>query len=143
MRCKDTSPELPKLLQNISTTFPQARLTRLRGVAGFVRDDEARMTPESFVWSGNYTTREGSRTTAIDKLSQFSTRIINSEPETLAYLVFTNDSEPQNLYLWELYSNEAGLREVHAKSAAAEQLKEDIGGLLSHRDMRAYRVHDL
>jgi len=42
--------------------------------------------------------------------------------------------------MWELYVSEAGLKEVHAKSDAAAQLKVDISELLKNRYIQGYRI---
>lgn len=112
-------------------------------MAGFLRETaKTQLTPNCFIWSGTYTTHEGLRPTVVEKLNRFSDKIIGSEPNTLAYLVFeeTEGRNSDTLYLWELYSNETGMREVHAKSSAAAQLKDDIGSLLSDRVLRGYHL---
>jgi hypothetical protein len=73
----------------------------------------------------------------ISALVDFAKQVEASEPDTWSYMVFTllGDVNDDVLYLWELYANENGLREVHVKSSAAARLKDKIGHLLNGRSM--------
>ena len=130
-------------LQTYPSISVSSKIIHLRVVGGFLREiPKAQLTPNCFIWSGTYTTHQGLRPTVVEKLNRFSDRIIGSEPNTLAYLVFeeTEGRNPDTLYLWELYSDQTGLTEVHAKSSAAAQLKDDIGSLLSDRVLQGYHL---
>jgi len=73
---------------------------------------------------------------------EFAPQGQESEPDTWSYLVFTplDDLGENVLLLWELYADENGLREVHAKSLAAANLKDKIADLLNGRSMSGYRL---
>ena len=50
-----------------------------------------------------------------------------------------DDREENTLHLWELYANENGLRQVHMKTAAAANLKNKIGNLLTGRSLSGFQ----
>jgi len=115
-------------------------------VAGFIRPGfTPKITSETFIWSGTYTVQEGQTRVVIRALQTFASKIKDTEPETLAYVVLVDSTEASGnvLQLWEMYSEEKALSEVHAKSDLAEKLKEQIGMLLTDRDMRGYKLVDL
>ena len=96
-------------------------------------------TISPFIWSGTYTTQSGKRQEVVSALRDFAPQVERSEPDTWSYLVFESlDAEDNTLYLWELYANEEGLREVHVKSGAAANLKDQIGNLLTGRSLSGY-----
>ena len=74
-------------------------------------------------------------------MKAFAPVVEETEPETLSYVVLKAlDDEFQNvLCLWEKYANENALREVHAKSAGAAQLKDKISPILAGRSLGGYR----
>ena len=85
-------------------------------------------------------TQSDKRQEVVSALTDFAPQVERSEPDTWSYLVFESldDGEDNTLYLWELYANERGLREVHVKSAAAANLKDQIGNLLTGRSLSGY-----
>ena len=114
-------------------------------VAGFTRpiqfqNSGSEPTPFYF-WIGTYTVVPGKRAEVVSILSDFASVIEQTEPETLSYTVYlsTNEGNEDTIYLWEQYSSEIGLRDVHMKSDAASKLKDHIGPLLTGRSMAGYR----
>jgi quinol monooxygenase YgiN len=94
-----------------------------------------------YFWTGTYTAIPGERDAIVSILSNFSSIVERTEPETLSYVILipTDEGDQDTVYLWEQYSNESGLRDVHVKSDAASKLKDQIGHLLSGRSMAGYR----
>ena len=120
-------------------------ISALRKVTGFSRQMDTNCsnsaTSSPFIWSGTYTIQSGKREDVVSALTDFAPQVGESEPDTWSYLVFESldDGDENTLYLWELYANENGLREVHVKSDAAANLKAKIGHLLIGRSLCGYR----
>ena len=95
---------------------------------------------DGYFWTGTYTARPGKRGQVLRHLAQFADEIVDMEPETLSYLVLVprDERDQDTLYLWEEYTSEAALRDVHMKSKVAMGLKDAIGPLLEHREMAAF-----
>jgi quinol monooxygenase YgiN len=94
-----------------------------------------------YFWTGTYTAAPRERDAIVSILSDFSSIVEKTEPETLSYVILipTDEGDRDTIYLWEQYLNESGLKDVHAKSDAASKLKDQIGHLLSGRSMAGYR----
>jgi len=99
-------------------------------------------TSAQYFWTGTYTAHPGKRFQVLHFLDSFADEIVNVESDTLNYLVLipADESEMDTLYLWERYSDEMALREVHGKSTAAQGLKDTIGPLLRDRAMARFRA---
>ena len=95
-----------------------------------------------YFWTGTYTAHPGKRCQILHFLSAFADEIVNVESNTLNYLVLipADEHDVDTLYLWERYSDEMALREVHGKSTAAQGLKYTIGPLLRDRAMAGFRA---
>jgi quinol monooxygenase YgiN len=104
-----------------------------------LQNSSSEPTPFYF-WTGTYTAVPGKRAEVVSILSDFSSVVEQTEPDTLSYIVFlsTNDVDEDTIYLWEKYVNESGLRDVHMRSDAASKLKDQIGPLLNDRSMAGY-----
>jgi quinol monooxygenase YgiN len=119
--------------------------SELLAVAGFTRPipiQNSGSEPNPFYfWIGTYTVEPGKRAEVVSILSDFSSVIEQTEPETLSYIVYlsTNEGNEDTIYLWEQYSSEIGFRDVHMTSDAASKLKDQIGPFLTGRSMAGYR----
>jgi quinol monooxygenase YgiN len=114
-------------------------------VTGFTRPIELQSSKSDasafYFWTGTYTAVPGERDAIISILSNFSSIVEKTESETLSYVILipTDVGDQNTIYLWEQYSNESGLIDVHVKSDAASKLKDQIGHLLGGRSMAGYR----
>lgn len=122
----------------------ETKITHLKPALGFSRTFSTPPNPSTasqYFWTGTYTAYPGKRNQVLQYLSAFADDIVNLEPDTLNYLVLVPDdeSDEDTLYLWEQYSDESGLREVHVKSKAAAGLKDTIGPLLKNRVMAGFQ----
>jgi quinol monooxygenase YgiN len=118
----------------------------LKPILGFARTQplpsDSSSSASRYFWTGTYTAHPGQRDQVLHYLTAFADEIVDSEPDTLNYIVLVPDDEENDedtLYLWEQYSDERALREVHVKSNAAAGLKDTIGPLLKDRSMAGFR----
>jgi len=74
----------------------------------------------------------------VEALKENLPYIESSEPETISFLVFKGTDEPDTVYVWERYTSESALRDVHHKSAGYARLREKTGPLMKSREINGY-----
>jgi quinol monooxygenase YgiN len=92
----------------------------------------------AFIWTGKFVTQSGKADEVIAALKENLPYIEKSEPETISFLVFKGTDEKDTVYVWERYTSEKALREVHHKSEGYAKLRETTGPLLKTRSINAY-----
>lgn len=119
------------------------RVIHCQPIAGFLFRPEEPSHPDDnlYIWAGTYTTKPGKRDEVITALKEFSPVVEDSEPETLSYVVLKalGDEYQDVVCLWERYTKESALRNIHAKSEEAAKLKDKISPLLADRSLNGYR----
>ena len=111
-------------------------------VAGFLTRPDAPdhgKCPGAFIWAGKFVTQPGKADDVIEALRENLPYIESSEPETISFLVLKGADEPDVVYVWERYTTESALRDVHHKSAGYARLREKTGPLMKSRDIEGYR----
>jgi quinol monooxygenase YgiN len=111
-------------------------------VAGFLTRPNAPNhgnAPDAFIWAGKFRTQPGKADEVIDALKENLPYIESSEPETISFVVLKGVDEEDAVYVWERYSTENALRDVHFKSAGYAKLRERTGSLMKTRNINGYK----
>jgi|SRR5579859_4701489 len=93
--------------------------------------------PNAYIWTGKFVTQPGKAEDLIEALKNNLPYIEKSEPETISFLVLKG-TEPDTVYVWERYSTESALRDVHHKSAGYAKLRETTGPFMKTRDINGF-----
>jgi len=94
--------------------------------------------PGSFIWTGKFVTHPGKSDEVVEALKENLPYIESSEPETISFLVLKGADEPDVVYVWERYTSESALRDIHHKSAGYARLREKTGSLFKTREIDGY-----
>lgn len=92
----------------------------------------------AFIWTGKFVTEPGKADEVVEALKENLPYIESSEPDTISFLVFKGTDEPGTVFVWERYTSESALRDVHHKSAGYARLREKTGPLLKSRSINGY-----
>ena len=85
------------------------------------------------------TAAEGKRDEALATLGKL-VDVVGTEPGTLEYVMHTDVAEPQVIWFYELYADQAAF-EAHATSATMAEVMGGLGGLLDGAaDMRQLEI---
>lgn len=95
--------------------------------------------PDAFIWAGKFVTEPGKADEVIEALKENLPYIESSEPETISFLIFKGIDEEDTVYVWERYTSETALRDVHHKSAGYARLREKTGPLMKSRTIHGYK----
>jgi quinol monooxygenase YgiN len=110
-------------------------------VAGFlVRPDAPNHGnyPGAYIWTGKFVTYPGKADEAIAALKENLPYVESSEPETISFLVLKGIDEEDVVYVWERYTSESALRDIHHQSPGYLKLREKTGKLYKSRSINGY-----
>jgi quinol monooxygenase YgiN len=116
-------------------------LEHAKPVAGFVVRPNAPNHgnyPGAFIWTGKFKTQPGKADEAVEALMENLPYIESSEPETIGFLVLKGTDEDDVIYVWERYTSESALRDIHHQSAGYSRLREKTGPLMKTRTVDGY-----
>jgi len=116
------------------------KLEHATPVAGFVVRPGASNHgnyPGSFIWTGKFVTQPGKADEVVEALKANLPYIESSEPETISFVVLKGE-EPDTVYVWERYTSESNLRDVHHQSAGYAKLRATTGPLMKTREINGY-----
>jgi len=94
--------------------------------------------PGAFIWTGKFVTEKGKADEAIEALKENLPYIESSEPETISFLILKGLDEEDVVYVWERYTSESALRDIHHKSAGYLRLREKTTPLYKSRSIDGY-----
>jgi quinol monooxygenase YgiN len=94
--------------------------------------------PNSFIWTGKFTTLPGKADDVIAALKENIPYIESSEPETLSFVVLKGADEADAVYVWERYTSEKALKEIHFTSEGYLKMRGKVGPLLKVRDIQGF-----
>jgi quinol monooxygenase YgiN len=109
-------------------------------VAGFITRPDAPNHgnyPNSYIWIGRFPTHPGKADEATQALKDNLPYIESSEPETIGFVIFKGDDV---VHVWERYTSESALRDIHHKSEGYLRMREKIGPLIKSREVQGYRA---
>lgn len=93
--------------------------------------------PGSFIWAGKFVTQPGKADEVVEALKENLPYIESSEPETISFVVLKGEV-PDTVYVWERYTSESSLRDIHHQSAGYARLREKTGPLMKTREINGY-----
>lgn len=92
----------------------------------------------SFIWTGKLEGKPGTGDDIVEALKANLPYIESSEPETISFIVLKGADVPDVVYVWERYTSESALKDIHFKSAGYAKLRETIGPILKNRNINGY-----
>lgn len=94
--------------------------------------------PGAFIWTGKIIAHPGKADEIIGALKENLPYIESSELETISFLVLRGADDPDAVYVWERYTSESALRDVHHKSEGYAKLMAKTGPLVKSRSVDGY-----
>ena len=111
-------------------------------VAGFLTRPNAanngNSPPGAYIWTGKFITKPGKASAVIETLKANIPYIEAHEPDTISFLVLKGADYDRSVYVWERYTDENALREVHHKSEGYLKMRERMGPLIETREINGY-----
>ena len=74
----------------------------------------------------------------IDALKQNLPYVESSEPETLSFIVLKATDEEDVVYVWERYTSESALKDIHWKSEGYAKMRAKTGPIVRTRTIYGY-----
>lgn len=93
----------------------------------------------AFIWAGKSVANVGKGDQVVDALLEILPYVESSEPETISFMVLRGIENPDIVYVWERYTNEHALRNVHQQTEMYKRMRERIDELVKVREIGGHR----
>jgi quinol monooxygenase YgiN len=110
-------------------------------VAGFITRPGAAnygKSPGAFIWTGKFVTEPGKADEMIEAIKENLPYVEASEPETISFLLLKGTDDEDTVYVWERYTSESALRDIHHQSAGYLRMREKMGPIMKSRSIDGY-----
>eukprot|EP01117_Protostelium_nocturnum_P005190 TRINITY_DN1887_c0_g1_i1.p1 TRINITY_DN1887_c0_g1~~TRINITY_DN1887_c0_g1_i1.p1 ORF type:complete len:218 (+),score=57.04 TRINITY_DN1887_c0_g1_i1:195-848(+) len=107
-------------------------------VAGFVNRTGRKVEPSGYIWVARLFTKEGQSDFVAEKLSALAAEVERTEPKTLTYVVLKNMNNPNEILVFERYTDEAALTHDHHNNPAFVATGKAIADSLEKRITTSY-----